>query len=274
MSYVNAHQITRHFDISDPWIVRKIMGREKNVLTAVNAVSFAIPKGQTYALVGESGSGKSTIAQMVAGLLRPSSGTITINGHDFCDPHLSVQDRLAMRRWVQMVFQSPYASLNPRWKIRDILREPVVAFGLLEDRSAQDKRVVELLEQVGLSPKDGEKYPHEFSGGQRQRISIARAIASQPELIICDEPTSALDVSVQAQVLNLLKDLQRQFSLTYLFISHDLAVISTMANRIGVLQAGELVEEADASVLFTSPQHEYTKLLLDAAPNMKMEAPS
>ena len=274
MSYVNAHQITRHFDISDPWIVRKIMGREKNVLTAVNAVSFAIPKGQTYALVGESGSGKSTIAQMVAGLLRPSSGTITINGHDFCDPHLSVQDRLAMRRWVQMVFQSPYASLNPRWKIRDILREPIVAFGLLEDRSAQDKRVVELLEQVGLSPKDGEKYPHEFSGGQRQRISIARAIASQPELIICDEPTSALDVSVQAQVLNLLKDLQRQFSLTYLFISHDLAVISTMANRIGVLQAGELVEEADASVLFTSPQHEYTKLLLDAAPNMKMEAPS
>ena len=274
MSYVNAHQITRHFDISDPWIVRKIMGREKNVLTAVKAVSFAIPKGQTYALVGESGSGKSTIAQMVAGLLRPSSGTITINGHDFCDPHLSVQDRLAMRRWVQMVFQSPYASLNPRWKIRDILREPIVAFGLLEDRSAQDKRVVELLEPVGLSPKDGEKYPHEFSGGQRQRISIARAIASQPELIICDEPTSALDVSVQAQVLNLLKDLQRQFSLTYLFISHDLAVISTMANRIGVLQAGELVEEADASVLFTSPQHEYTKLLLDAAPNMKMEAPS
>lgn len=274
MSYVNAHQITRHFDISDPWIVRKIMGREKNVLTAVKAVSFAIPKGQTYALVGESGSGKSTIAQMVAGLLRPSSGTITINGHDFCDPHLSVQDRLAMRRWVQMVFQSPYASLNPRWKIRDILREPIVAFGLLDDRSAQDKRVVELLEQVGLSPKDGEKYPHEFSGGQRQRISIARAIASQPELIICDEPTSALDVSVQAQVLNLLKDLQRQFSLTYLFISHDLAVISTMANRIGVLQAGELVEEADASVLFTSPQHEYTKLLLDAAPNMKMEDPS
>lgn len=274
MSYVNAHQITRHFDISDPWIIRKIMGREKNVLTAVKAVSFAIPKGQTYALVGESGSGKSTIAQMVAGLLRPSSGTITINGHDFCDPHLSGKDRLAMRRWVQMVFQSPYASLNPRWKIRDILREPIVAFGLLEDRSAQDKRVVELLEQVGLSPKDGEKYPHEFSGGQRQRISIARAIASQPELIICDEPTSALDVSVQAQVLNLLKDLQRQFSLTYLFISHDLAVISTMANRIGVLQAGELVEEADAAVLFTSPQHEYTKLLLDAAPNMKMEAPS
>jgi peptide/nickel transport system ATP-binding protein len=174
-----------------------------------------------------------------------------------------------MRRRIQMVFQSPYASLNPRGKIGSIINEPIKAFGPIENENNQHIRVIELLEQVGLSERDIGKYPHEFSGGQRQRISIARALASEPEIIICDEPTSALDVSVQAQVLNLLKDLQKNFSLTYLFISHDLAVISTMANNIGVLKEGVLVEQATPKDLFCKPQHDYTKMLLAAAPNLQ-----
>jgi peptide/nickel transport system ATP-binding protein len=268
MSYVTAHQLTRHFDLSDPWIVRQITGRQKQILTAVDQVSFSIKKGETYALVGESGSGKSTIAQMVSGLLRPSMGSVHIDGHDFHDGGLDALSLRRMRQRVQMVFQSPYASLNPRWKVGDIILEPIKSFHLLDDTQAQQKRVAELLDQVGLSARDVNKYPHEFSGGQRQRISIARALASQPEMIICDEPTSALDVSVQAQVLNLLKDLQHEFLLTYLFISHDLAVISTMANTIGVLKNGQLVEEAQASELLINPQHDYTKMLLSSAPDI------
>ena len=268
MSYVVAHQLTRHFDLSDPWIVRQITGREKNILTAVDRVSFSIEKGETYALVGESGSGKSTIAQMVSGLLKPSIGSVRIEGQDFYDGRLDDLSLRRMRQRIQMVFQSPYASLNPRWKVGDIILEPIRSFQLIVDKHAQHKRVAELLDQVGLTSRDMNKYPHEFSGGQRQRISIARALASQPEMIICDEPTSALDVSVQAQVLNLLKELQHEFLLTYLFISHDLAVISTMANTIGVLKNGQLVEEASASVLLKSPQHEYTKMLLSSAPDI------
>lgn len=273
MSYLTAHQLTRHYDLSDPWIVRQLTRRKRNLLTAVDGVSFSIQKGETYALVGESGSGKSTIAQMVAGLLLPSAGEVLIDGMNFNNPALSISDRHTMRRSIQMVFQSPYASLNPRWKIGDILREPISAFNLIEDQHAQHKRVMELLEQVGLYARDIDKYPHEFSGGQRQRISIARALASQPDLIICDEPTSALDVSVQAQVLNLLKDLQHEFALTYLFISHDLAVISTMANKVGVLKDGQLVEEADTSMLFAHPKHDYTKMLLAAAPDISLVKP-
>jgi peptide/nickel transport system ATP-binding protein len=268
MSYVTAHQLTRHFDMSDPWIVRQITGRQKQILTAVDQVSFSIKKGETYALVGERGSGKSTIAQMVSGLLRPSMGSVRIDGHDFHNGSLDESSLRRMRQRVQMVFQSPYASLNPRWKVGDIILEPIKSFHLLDDTHAQQKRVAELLDQVGLSARDVSKYPHEFSGGQRQRISIARALASQPEMIICDEPTSALDVSVQAQVLNLLKDLQHEFLLTYLFISHDLAVISTMANTIGVLKNGQLVEEARASELLKNPQHDYTKMLLSSAPSI------
>ena len=173
-----------------------------------------------------------------------------------------------MRRRIQMVFQSPYASLNPRWRVGDILKEPIQSFDLIQGTKNQAKRVEELLEQVGLSPSDAKKYPHEFSGGQRQRISIARALSSQPDVIICDEPTSALDVSVQAQVLNLLKSLQKEFSLTYLFITHDLAVVSSVANRIGVLNKGALVEEASPEELFTNPKKDYTRMLLNAAPKM------
>ena len=195
-------------------------------------------------------------------------GAVQIDGHDFYNDGMDDRSLRQMRQRIQMVFQSPYASLNPRWKVGDIILEPIKSFDLIADPQAQQKRVMELLDQVGLSARDVNKYPHEFSGGQRQRISIARALASQPEVIICDEPTSALDVSVQAQVLNLLKDLQQEFLLTYLFISHDLAVVSTMANTIGVLKNGQLVEEADASGLLTNPTHDYTKMLLSAAPNI------
>ena len=269
MSFVTVNQLTRLFDLSEPWIVRTITGKKKRILTAVDCVNFQIEKGETYALVGESGSGKSTIAKMVAGLLMPTSGSVIIDNKNFNDANLEKASMNALRRKTQMVFQSPYASLNPRWKIGNIINEPIKAFGLIKDENDQHKRVIELLEQVGLSERDIKKYPHEFSGGQRQRISIARALASEPEIIICDEPTSALDVSVQAQVLNLLKDLQKNFSLTYLFISHDLAVISTMANNIGVLKEGVLVEQATPNDLFHKPQHDYTKMLLAAAPTLQ-----
>lgn len=268
MSFLTASNLTRRFDLSDPLLVRALSGKPKRILTAVDQVSFAVERGTTYALVGESGSGKSTIAKMAVGLLKPSSGAITIDDKNLNDASLSKAEQQTLRRRIQMVFQSPYASLNPRWKVGSILAEPIKAFGLVEGQSAQQKRVAELLEQVGLAASDASKYPHEFSGGQRQRISIARALASEPEVIICDEPTSALDVSVQAQVLNLLKALQKEFGLTYLFITHDLAVVSTMANKIGVLNQGQLVEEQASADLFANPQQAYTKMLLDAAPKV------
>ena len=269
MSFLLVNQLSRIFDLSDPWILRKIKGQQKKLLKAVDKVNFSIERGQTYALVGESGSGKSTIAMMVAGLIKPSSGFITIDGYNFFSPVIENNIKYSLRKSVQMIFQSPYASLNPRWRVGDVLKEPIKAFNLIESENGQKRRVCELLEQVGLSERDINKFPHEFSGGQRQRICIARSLASEPKLIICDEPTSALDVSVQAQVLNLLKDLQKQFSLTYLFISHDLAVVSTMANRIGVLKQGILVEEASPYKLFEKSEHDYTKMLLSAAPDIK-----
>ncbi len=261
-----AKGLSRQFDLSDPWIVRMLSFRSKRILHAVTDVDFQIERGTTYALVGESGSGKSTIARMAVGLLAPSSGTVTIDGVDLNDNSLDSNQRQALRRRIQMVFQSPYASLNPRWRVGAILAEPLQAFGLAQGR--ENERVKELLEQVGLSVTDAKRYPHEFSGGQRQRISIARALASEPEFIICDEPTSALDVSVQAQVLNLLKQLQRDLGLTYLFITHDLAVVATMARHIGVLQSGKLVEEGECEALFANPKTEYTRMLIDSAPRL------
>ena len=266
MSFIVGGNVSRQYNLSDPWIVRALMLRPKNILTAVDSVSFSIDKGSTYGLVGESGSGKSTIAKMTVGLLAPSSGRITLDGKSLNDPKLSRKDQRALRRRIQMVFQSPSASLNPRWRVGEILSEPLKSFDLIDGVRQQQTRVGELLEQVGLSSKDVNKFPHEFSGGQRQRISIARALSSQPEVIICDEPTSALDVSVQAQVLNLLKSLQKEFCLTYLFITHDLAVVSTMAHKIGVLHRGRLVEEQDSIMLFSNPTHEYTKMLISSAP--------
>ena len=264
--YVQVSGLCKHFDISEPFYVRLVTGRQKRILKAVDDVSFQIPKGQTYALVGESGSGKSTIARALVGLEKPDSGHIDIDGSSVFDEEKGQLVDDHQRQKLQMVFQSPYSSLNPRWRIRDILAEPIRAFRLIDGVEDQSRRVIELLELVGLSESDGKRYPHEFSGGQRQRISIARALASNPEFIVCDEPTSALDVSVQAQVLNLLKRLQRDLGLTYLFISHDMAVVRVMAHRIGVLKEGKLIEEKDATSLIENPQHPYTRMLMDATP--------
>ena len=264
--YLDVTGLSRHFDISDPFLARVVSGGRKRVLTAVDDVSFSIAKGQTYALVGESGSGKSTIARMIVGLERPDSGGILIDGQTAFDEAGGQTQDDRLRQKLQMVFQSPYSSLNPRWRVGDILMEPIKAFGLISDRAAQQRRIDELLEQVGLSSPDAARFPHEFSGGQRQRISIARALASNPQFIVCDEPTSALDVSVQAQVLNLLKQLQRDLQLTYLFISHDMAVVRVMAHRIGVLKDGRLVEENEAGKLIESPQQLYTRMLMESTP--------
>ncbi len=259
--------LTRYFDVSKPWLNRVLEREEKQYLTAVADVSFEIKRGETFALVGESGSGKSTIAKMVVGLLGASEGTIAFDGHRMTGT--AGAEMRELRRRFQMIFQDPFASLNPRWRVGDIIAEPIHTFGLLKGADVT-KRVGELLDTVGLSSKDAEKFPHEFSGGQRQRIAIARALSSKPEFIVCDEPTSALDVSVQAQILNLMKDLQDEMGLTYLFISHDLSVVRHMANRIGVLYLGRLVEVADGKRLFTDPQHPYTRMLLDAVPDLAL----
>lgn len=256
------------FDVSKPWLNRVVEREPKQFLRAVDDVSFEIRKGETLALVGESGSGKSTIAKMLVGLLEPSAGTILFDGQPMIID--SSERMMELRKRFQMIFQSPYASLNPRWKVADVIAEPMVVLGVEKDSAKIQARVDELLELVGLSAADGSKFPHEFSGGQRQRIAIARALSSNPEFIVCDEPTSALDVSVQAQILNLMRDLQDQLGLTYLFISHDLSVVRHMANRIGVLYLGALVEIADSKELFKAPQHPYTRMLLDAVPDLEM----
>lgn len=265
---IEVDNLSRVFDVSKPWLNRIIEREEKQFLTAVNTVNFEIKKGETLALVGESGSGKSTIAKMLVGLLKPSSGSIRFDGEAInMDGSAQMQ---AMRKRFQMIFQSPYASLNPRWKVADIIAEPMVVLGVEKDKAAIQSRVKELLVLVGLSKADANKFPHEFSGGQRQRIAIARALSSNPEFIVCDEPTSALDVSVQAQILNLMRDLQDELGLTYLFISHDLSVVKHMANRIGVLYLGALVEVSDSKTLFKAPKHPYTRMLLNAVPDLEM----
>ncbi|MCX7631672.1 MAG: ATP-binding cassette domain-containing protein, partial [Geminicoccaceae bacterium] len=203
-----------------------------------------------------------TLARLLVGLLLPSAGRIRFDGRDL-DLRLGRRAWAPVRRRIQMIFQDPYASLDPRWRVADILAEPLEAFGLVRSRGERRERVEELLRQVGLLPADGQKYPHEFSGGQRQRISIARALASRPDFLVCDEPTSALDVSVQAQILNLMKQLQEELGLTYLFISHDLAVVSVMADAVGVMYLGQIVELAPSEELFLRPRHPYTRLLLD-----------
>lgn len=259
---IKVKNLTRVFDVSKPWLNRVIERLPKSYLTAVSEVDFEIQRNSVYALVGESGSGKSTIGKMVVGLLNASSGAVEVDGIDLSSEQDA--DKVdAVRSNIQMIFQDPFASLNPRWKVRDIIAEPVAARG--GDTKGLSER---LLEQVGLSAADADKYPHEFSGGQRQRICIARSLASEPKIIVCDEPTSALDVSVQSQVLNLMSDLQEDLGLTYLFISHDLTVVQHMADKIGVLYLGRLVEEAPRDVLFSSPKHPYTQMLFDAAPRI------
>ncbi len=266
--FVEVTELSRQFDVSKPWLNRVLERTPKQYLQAVNKVSFTINKGETLALVGESGSGKSTIAKMLVGLLHPSSGDVRFDGERM-DIHDSGKME-SLRKRVQMIFQSPYASLNPRWKVADIIAEPLQVLHKGSASQQTKQRVAELLELVGLSADDASKFPHEFSGGQRQRIAIARALSANPEFIVCDEPTSALDVSVQAQILNLMRDLQDELGLTYLFISHDLSVVRHMANRIGVLYLGALVEVADSKALFESPSHPYTRMLLDAVPDLDM----
>ena len=256
----------RYFDVSRPLLQRVIAGAGKRLLRAVDGVSLAVTKGRTLSLVGESGCGKSTVARLAVGLYRPSAGQVMFDGRDLAEARAASDQR----RRMQMIFQDPYASLNPRWRVRDIIAEPIRAFGLLPDRAAQEARVAELLTQVGLSPLDGHKFPHEFSGGQRQRISIARALSSNPEFLVCDEPTSALDVSVQAQILNLMKELQSRMGLTYLFISHNLAVVRQVSDQIGVMYLGRIAELAPAESLFRRPRHPYTRALMEAIPDLDM----
>ena len=263
---VELIDVARHFDVSPPWLNRVLERKPRALLKAVDGVSFTIARGETLGLVGESGCGKSTVARLIVGLYRPTRGEIRYAGSrvdaNAADP--------AARRNMQMIFQDPYASLNPRWRVADIVAEPLRARhgGERGPARAFEERVAKLLEQVGLARADGRKFPHQFSGGQRQRVSIARALAGNPAFLVCDEPTSALDVSVQAQVLNLMRRLQRELDLTYLFISHNLAVVHHIANRVGVMYLGRIVELAPTRRLFARPQHPYTRMLLDAVPDL------
>jgi peptide/nickel transport system ATP-binding protein len=266
---VEVRDLAKTFDVSAPWLNRVVERRPRQYVHAVDGVSFAIERGSTLALVGESGCGKSTVARLLVGLHTPTRGEVLFDGQD-THRMLSSTDALALRRRMQMIFQDPYASLNPRWKVRDIIAEPLREHRLISGADAQTARVGELLQSVGLAAADSVKYPHQFSGGQRQRISIARALATQPEFLVCDEPTSALDVSVQAQVLNIMKALQRSHGLTYLFISHNLAVVRHVSDRVGVMYLGRLAELADKATLFRSPRHPYTRMLLDAIPDIHM----
>jgi peptide/nickel transport system ATP-binding protein len=249
--------MTRRFDVSAPWLNRMLEGKPRTYLRAVDDITFEVPKGGSLSLVGESGCGKSTVARLVTGLHRPSSGTIAFS-----------PGREGRPLSVQMIFQDPYASLNPRWRVFDVIAEPLRELKLRDSEAAIAERVAELLATVGLAASDGRKFPHEFSGGQRQRISIARALASEPEFLVCDEPTSALDVSVQAQILNLMRRLQDEMGLTYLFISHDMSVVRHMSDEIAVMYLGRIVEQAPTEVLFAGPRHPYTRLLLDTIPNV------
>ncbi|MBO9686971.1 MAG: ATP-binding cassette domain-containing protein [Mitsuaria chitosanitabida] len=266
---VEVRDLAKTFDVSAPWLNRVVERKPRQFVHAVDGVSFTIERGRTLALVGESGCGKSTVARLLVGLYEPTRGEVRVDGEDIATT-LKGPHALALRRRMQMIFQDPYASLNPRWKVQEIVAEPLREHALVRDVGELKRRVAELLQSVGLSPADAEKFPHQFSGGQRQRISIARALATQPEFLVCDEPTSALDVSVQAQVLNIMKDLQRDRGLTYLFISHNLAVVRHVADQVGVMYLGRLVEQADKRALFATPRHPYTRMLLDAIPDIRM----
>ena len=265
---IQARDLAKTFDVSAPWLNRVIERKPRQLLHAVDGVSFDIQRGQTLALVGESGCGKSTVARLLVGLYAPTRGGLIFDGQDAHAAFRTAQGR-HLRRRIQMIFQDPYASLNPRWRVEDIVGEPLREHGLVTEPGALRDRVDALLLSVGLSPQDRVKYPHQFSGGQRQRISIARALATEPDFLVCDEPTSALDVSVQAQVLNIMKDLQRKQGLTYLFISHNLAVVRHVSDQVGVMYLGRLVEVADKRALFSNPRHPYTRMLLDAIPKLR-----
>jgi oligopeptide transport system ATP-binding protein len=251
--------LTKHFPVKEGTLVTRRVGEVK----AVDGVSFEIPEGKTLGLVGESGSGKSTTGYCVLQLIKPTSGSVRFLGQELTElPRGQVRK---LRRDMQIVFQDPYSSLDPRMTVGGIVAEPLIVHRV-GSRGSRKARVRELLDVVGFDPGYTNRYPHEFSGGQRQRIGIARALALGPKLIVCDEPVSALDVSIQAQILNLLKDLQNEFGLTYLFIAHDLAVVRAMSDQIAVMQQGKIVEVGPAEDVYTSPSHEYTKTLLTSVP--------
>ncbi|MFC4167991.1 ABC transporter ATP-binding protein [Teichococcus aestuarii] len=252
--------LTKHYPVKKGVIVQKQVG----TVRAVDGVSFHVNRGETLALVGESGCGKSTTARLVLRLIEPSAGTIHFEGKDVTKVEGGAMRLL--RRRMQIVFQDPYASLNPRLTVGDAIAEPMVVHNI-GDNASRRAKVHELLRLVGLAPFHAERYPHEFSGGQRQRIGIARALSVEPDLVVCDEPVSALDVSIQAQVVNLMKDLQARLGLSYLFIAHDLAVVKHMADRIAVMYLGAVMEIGDKGALFANPRHPYTRALLAAIPH-------
>jgi peptide/nickel transport system ATP-binding protein len=266
---VQVRDLAKTFDVSAPWLNRVVERKARQFVHAVDGVSFSIERGTTLALVGESGCGKSTVARLLVGLYAPTRGDVRFDGQA-TDLSRDAAALRALRRRMQMIFQDPYASLNPRWKVLDIVGEPLREHGLARGSGEMQAQVAALLQSVGLAAADCQKFPHQFSGGQRQRISIARALATQPEFLVCDEPTSALDVSVQAQVLNIMKDLQKSRGLTFLFISHNLAVVRHVADQVGVMYLGRLVELADKAGLFGQPRHPYTRMLLDAIPDIRM----
>jgi oligopeptide transport system ATP-binding protein len=257
---VNVQNLKMYFPVTAGLIFQRKIADVK----AVDGVTFAVKKGETLGLVGESGCGKSTTGRAMLQLYKPTAGSVNFEGTELTQ--LGGSSLRHMRRKMQMIFQDPYASLNPRMSVGSIIGEPLAIHGLAKGSRARKERIQDLMRVVGLNPYYANRYPHEFSGGQRQRIGIARALAVEPDFIVADEPVSALDVSIQAQIINLLEDLQQQFGLTYLFIAHDLSVVRHISDRVGVMYLGKLMELADRNELYENPLHPYTKALLSAVP--------